>query len=103
MFDEVLGQKFVQAMSVLGRHGGHAGGGCGRLLGRAGGCQLHRAVLRLLTVAELLQAAALQRLDAVHLISGLAVSDLRSKCGMESPLVTLMTRPHRVSLQTSRL
>ena len=78
MFDEVLGQQFVQEVSVLGRHGGHAGGGRGHAGGRAGGRQLHRAVLGLLTVPELLQAAALQRLHAVHLISGLAVGDLRS-------------------------
>ena len=79
MFDEVLGQKFVQEVPVLGRHGGHAGGGGGDGGGRAGGRQLHRAVLGLLAVPELLQAAALQRLHAVHLICGLAVGDLRSK------------------------
>ena len=76
MFDEVLGQKFVQEVSVLGRHGGHAGGAGGDAGGGAGGRQLHRAVLGLLTVPELLQAAALQSLHAIHLVSGLAVSEV---------------------------
>ena len=79
MFDKVPGQEFVQEVSVLGRHGGHAGGPGGHAGGRAGGRQLHRAVLGLLAVAELLQAAALEGLHAVHLVSGLAVGDLRSK------------------------
>ena len=80
MLDEVPGQQFVQEVPVLGRHGGHAGGPGGHGGGRAGGRQLHRAVLGLLTVPELLQAAALQGLHTVHLVRGLAVRDLRSKC-----------------------
>ena len=35
--------------------------------------------LGLLAVTELVQAAALQRLHAVHLVRGLAVGDIRSE------------------------
>ena len=79
MLDEVPGQESVHQLPVFGRHGGHAGGPGGHTDGRAGGRQLHRAVLRLLTVTELVQAAALQRLHAVHLVRGLAVGDIRSR------------------------
>ena len=78
MLDEVPGQQFVQEVPVLGRHGGHAGGPGGHGGCRAGGRQLHRAVLGLLTVPELVQTAAFQGLHAVHLIRGLALGDLRS-------------------------
>ena len=79
MLDEVPGQQFVPQRSVLGRHGGHAGGAGGHAGGRAGGSQFHCAVLGLLAVTELVQAAALKRLHPVHLVSCLAGGDVRSE------------------------
>ena len=66
----------------LGGHGGHCGAGGhghGGLEGGAGGGQLHRRVLSLLTRAELTEAGGLQALHSVHLCLCLAGAEFRPR------------------------
>ena len=50
MSDEVPGQQFVQQLPVLRRHGRHAGRPSRHGGGRAGGRQLHSAVLIMIMI-----------------------------------------------------